>query len=201
MTQEKLKALKKARSSKRKLQTKQELFLVEYLVDFNGTQAAIRAGYSAKSAATTANLMLRKPHIAAALDAEVERRAENSEVTQARVVEELAKIAFIDPRRLYDNAGNLLPVCKLDADVAAALSSIEAQESRSCGGVLTEVKKMRLIDKMSALNTLARHLGMLTDKMQIAGADGGPVEYKNLSDRELDAKIQILVNQQNIVKK
>lgn len=189
--------IKKMQSHKKPMKTKQELFILEYLSDFNATQAAIRVGYSQKSAYSTGVRLLKSPKVQAALDAEIAKRAENSKVTQERIVEELAKIAFLDPRRFYDVAGNLIPVCKLPPDVAAALSSIEVQQVGSVGGVLTEVKKFKAIDKLGALNTLARHLGMLTDKTQVTGADGGPVEYKNLTDRELDARIQILVNQVN----
>ena len=182
----------------KKLTHKHEAFKLEYLRTFKPKEAAIHAGFNPRSAASTASRLLKSPCMIEAIDQELKKRAKDSEVTQERIVKELAKIAFADPRKLYDGSGNLLPVCKLDADTAAALGTVEAVELASCGGTYSEVKKMRLIDKKGALDSLARHLGMFTDKQQITGADGGPVEYKNLSDRELDARIQVLIGKQQV---
>jgi hypothetical protein len=76
---------------------KQRLFVTEYLIDLNGTQAAIRAGYSRESARSIACENLTKPDIAEAIDRAL---AERPGITRTRIVDELAKIGFSDIRRV-----------------------------------------------------------------------------------------------------
>jgi phage terminase small subunit len=81
---------------------------------------------------------------------------------------------FFDPSKLFDEEGNLIPVHKLDDDTAAAISSIEVSEvvSGQLGTkdalrvVLTLVRKIRLVDKKGALDSMARHLGMFKDTVK-----------------------------------
>ncbi|GKS99214.1 hypothetical protein AVKW3434_07520 [Acidovorax sp. SUPP3434] len=82
------------------LTTRQQRFVDEYLVDLNGTQAAIRAGYSPKTVAEQSYHLLRRPHIASAVAAGQAALQNRTQVTAARVVQEIALIAFADPREL-----------------------------------------------------------------------------------------------------
>lgn len=84
------------------LTTRQQRFVDEYLVDLNGTQAAIRAGYSAKTAAEQSYDLLRRPHIAAAVATGQAALQDRTQVTAARVIQEIAMIAFADPRELVE---------------------------------------------------------------------------------------------------
>lgn len=76
------------------LTPKQKLFVDEYLVDLNATQAAIRAGYSEKTAYSIGNENLMKPEIAKAIQNAQQKRQERTEITQDRVVQEIADNAF-----------------------------------------------------------------------------------------------------------
>jgi phage terminase small subunit len=80
-----------------KLTPKQERFVAEYLIDLNATQAAIRAGYSEKTAAAIGAENLRKPLIAAAIAKRQAKVADKLEITAEKVLEELALLAFYDP--------------------------------------------------------------------------------------------------------
>ncbi len=82
---------------KTELTPKQEHFVKEYLVDLNGLKAAVRAGYSPKSAAVTAARNLKNPTVRAAVQDAMQRRARRTEVSQDRVLQELARIAFAAP--------------------------------------------------------------------------------------------------------
>src|SRR5687767_3475353 len=73
---------------------KQEMFVREYLVDLNARQAAIRAGYSAKTAYSIGQENLNKPEIAAAIEEQTKKRADNLQITADRVLRELAMIGF-----------------------------------------------------------------------------------------------------------
>lgn len=82
------------------LTARQEAFVREYLIDLNGTQAAIRAGYSARSASVTAAENLAKPNVQVALQKAQLARAQRTEITADRVLKEIWAIAIADPREL-----------------------------------------------------------------------------------------------------
>lgn len=165
------------------LTEKQARFVAEYLVDLNATQAAIRAGYSAKTASSIAEENLRKPEIAAAVQEAMDARAARTTITQDRVLRELARIGFADMRKLLKWTGNrtvmdleeaeeteavdirvsnlvtLYDSDELDADTVAAISEI----SQTKEGAL----KVKLHDKQAALVNIGKHLGMFTDRVQL----------------------------------
>lgn len=160
---------------------KQKAFVDEYLIDLNATQAAIRAGYSAANADKIGHELLGKTRVAEYLALRMKAREQRTEITQDRVLQEFAKLAFLDPRRFYNEKGGLIPVHELDADVAAALSSMEIVQQRAGmdadgNQAFEDVKKIKFIDKKGALDSVARHLGMFNDKVQMTGANGGPVD-------------------------
>lgn len=159
------------------LTDKQQRFVEEYLVDLNATQAAIRAGYSAKTAYAIGHENLSKPEIADAIAAAQTTRSERTEITQDMVLRELAKIGFGDIRKMFTETGSLKPVNELDDDAAACLSSIEITTRKARGGEddeLEEVAKVRLWDKRAALVDIGKHLGMFKDKLEITGQLGMP---------------------------
>lgn len=168
----------------KKLTPKQELFVQEYLVDLNATQAAIRAGYSAKTAGQIGDENLKKPQIKAAIDAAMAERVERTQITQDRVLQELARIAFFDIRKLYNPDGSLKKPTQLDDDAAAVLSGVDVVEMQGGmaideGGTPIHVpmftKKAKVFDKATALTLAMRHLGMLKDKTEVTGKDGQPL--------------------------
>lgn len=163
------------------LTAKQAAFVAEYLVDLNATQAATRAGYSAKTANEQGARLLAKVSVRFAIEQAMKARSDRTEITQDRVLAEYAKLAFLDPRRFYDASGGLIPVPLLPADVAAALSGMEVTTGRAGkddgeGQGLVDVTKIKFVDKKGALDSVARHLGMFNDKLALTGKNGGPVE-------------------------
>lgn len=155
-----------------KLTPKQQAFVNEYLIDLNATQAAIRAGYSEKTAGKIGQENLTKPDIAKVIAEAMESRSQRTEITADRVLQELAKIGFSDIRKLFSDFGTLLPVNELDDDAAASLSSIEITTRKARGGdddEVEEVAKVKLWDKRAALVDIGKHLGMFTDKLQVEG--------------------------------
>lgn len=164
----------------RGLTPKQTRFVDEYLVDLNATQAAIRAGYSAKTADAIGRENLGKPLVAAAVAARKKARAERTQITADRVLLELARIAFFDVRRLFREDGSMKAPHELDDDAAAVLASLEVveefddrpaeteQEPQAHGGSLKRsrrtlvgyTRKVKVFDKSPALTNAMRHLGM-----------------------------------------
>jgi phage terminase small subunit len=109
-------------------------------------------------------------------------REQRTEVTADRVLEEIAKIAYFDIRRLYRPDGSLKSVHELDDVAAAVLAGVETIEAgavakpRAKGasaGVSILTKKVKIADKVAALTLLARHLKLLTDKIEHSG--NGPM--------------------------
>lgn len=157
----------------KKMTAKQERFVAEYLIDLNATQAAVRAGYSAKSADKQGYKMLCHPAIAAALSAKQGQRLKRLEITADRVLEEIAKVAFLDPRKLFTSDGSLVPIHELDDDTAANIAGLEVNElfegegdQKHAFGLL---KKIKLSDKLRGLEMLGKHLKLFTERVEVSG--------------------------------
>lgn len=144
-----------------KLTPKQQRFVEEYLIDLNGTQAAIRAGYSQKTANQIAAEYLAKPNIAYAVAAAMAARSARTGVTQDRVVRELARIAFVDPTAVVDFRTGMVRSGLTDDD-RAVLAGVKVKDSDN--GTEREVK---LADKLKALELLGKHLNLFTDAVQL----------------------------------
>ena len=168
-----------------KLTPKQIRFVDEWLIDFNGKQAAIRAGYSAKTAEAAAARLLRNVKVQAEISRRQRDLQKRTEVTQDRVVKELARVAFADASDYvcvetltYENGdGTVSPIQvvspkdtdTLSDDQRAAIASIK----QGANGI-----EVKLCDKIKALELLGRHIGMFNDKISLSGADGGPLTFR-----------------------
>lgn len=155
------------------LTPKQQRFVAEYLGELNATQAAIRAGYSAKTADREGYRLLRKAEIAAAVQAGKSKQIAAADLSAARVLEELRRLAFADLRRLFDEHGNLKPLTQLSAEDAAAIASIEVvKKNLTAGdGKVDTVVKIRAWDKTRGLEMLAKHFALLTDVVRVDESD------------------------------
>ena len=142
----------------RPITPRQRRFVEEYLIDLNATQAAKRAGYSARSAASRGSKLLRNPAVAAAIESAQAKRAQRTRVSADRVVTELAKVAFGDPRRLFSwgPGGVELRESSELTEAEAALVS-EVSETRTAAG---GTRRVKLHCKMTALTALGKHLGL-----------------------------------------
>jgi len=150
---------------------RQRRFVEEYLVDLNATQAARRAGYRHRSAAQQGCTLLRNRKIAAAIAKAQAKRAARTRVSADRVITELAKVAFGDPRRLlsWGPGGVVLRESDELTEAEAALVSEVAETRTATGGT----RKVKLHCKMTALTALARHLGLFAGSGPGGGGPGG----------------------------
>jgi len=158
----------------RKLTPKQERFIVEYMKTSNASQAAINAGYSAVTAASSGPRLLNHPEVARRLALRVERSLTAADVSPNRVIEELARLALGDISQIYDETGNLKPLSEIDADVRRTISGIEVSKTRSGRGEDADevhVTKVRTWDKVRALEILAKYLGLLVEKVEVSVSD------------------------------
>lgn len=164
------------------LTNKQRRFVDEYLKDLNATQAAIRAGYSEKTAGQIGERLLKKVEIQQAISERMKEREQRTGITQDRVLSELAKIAFGDKRSLMEwgpSGVKLKDSNTLSDDQAAQVSEV-SESVTNAGGTL----KLKTHDKVKALELLGRHLGMFKDQVEVTGKDGGPVQHTEITKEE-----------------
>jgi phage terminase small subunit len=144
-----------------KLTAKQEKFCNEYLIDLNATQAAIRAGYSPKTAQVIGAENLTKPIISGYIQEQRHKSAEKAEISREKVINEYAKLAFFDIRKILTVDGGLKDTTEWDDDSAAAIAGLESYDEKEpdSGMVLGTVRKIKVSDKRAALDSLCKVLG------------------------------------------
>jgi phage terminase small subunit len=150
------------------LNPRQTAFVREFLKDSHATNAAIRAGYSKKTAYAIGSRLLKQVEIQQAISTKAVKVAEKAEVSVERVLKEYARIAFLNPQDFYDDDGNLRSIKDMPEDAARAIAGLDEEQlfERDEYGNRLEIgrlKKIRLIGKVPALEGLARHLGMFQD--------------------------------------
>ena len=148
----------------KKLTKKQQLFVDEYLIDLNATQAAIRAGYSVDTAAAIGCENLTKPNIQQAIAERMAERSKRTGVNQDRVVLELAKIAFVKMTDIVDSNGKIKDTAT-DDDLSC-IESVKYKRSDTDTGYSVE-REVKISPKLKALELLGKHLGMWNDKIDL----------------------------------
>lgn len=149
-----------------KLTAKQQRFIEEYLIDLNATQAAIRAGYSTQTAYSIGNENLNKPEIRARIDKAMAERSKRTGVNADRVIQELARIAFVNAPDVV-NTMDATVKDNATEDDTAAIASVKV---KIVDGDFSSVEReIRFADKLKALELLGKHLGMFKDKMELSG--------------------------------
>jgi phage terminase small subunit len=146
--------------SLKKLPAKQQRFVLEYLVDLNATQAALRAGYAKNTAEKQASRLLGIVGIKLAITERQREIAKRLKITSERVAQEYSVVAFLDFGIFFKDDGTLLPIHEMCSDARAALASIDAVMT---GNGEEVVKKIKTYDKLKALNALAKHLGFFEE--------------------------------------
>lgn len=167
-----------------KLTPKQRLFVQEYLIDLNAKQASIRAGYSPANAEFQGHQLIKNPKVKQAIELAMYEREQRIKVTQDRVIQELAKIAFINPTDVVNSYDASLHNGATREDTAA-ISSIRVRRIPSKNGMGIE-REIKLNDKIRALDLLGKHLGLFNDKLNIT-ADAVVRIVDDLSDSKDDA--------------
>lgn len=154
------------------LTPKQRRFCEEYVIDLNGTQAAIRAGYSIDSAKEIASMLLTKFNVSEYVSKLQKKLSDKTQITAEKVINELAKIGFSNVQDFIDSDNSIKDISQIDSKKAAAVSSIKKSVTTFGDGKNTgtkEVVEFKIWDKVSALEKLGKHLGLFTDRVEITG--------------------------------
>ena len=149
------------------LTPKQKLFVDEYLIDLNATQAAIRAGYSPNNADKIGSELLGKTRVSDAISKAMAERSRRTGINQDRILMELAKIALVNPANVVDFDEATILDSALPEDLAAVASvKVKRFPTKEGEGIEREIK---FYDKTKALDLAGRHLGMFRDKLEVSG--------------------------------
>lgn len=160
------------------LTPKQEMFIAEYLIDLNGTRAAIASGYSAKTAESQASRLLSNVKVAAVIAERQEKRLAKLEITAERVLREIALMGFcnmLDYVTIGKDGQADIDFSNLTREQAAAIQEITVDTTGGAGDGerrLVLRNKFKLGDKRGSLELLGRHLKLFTDKLEVSGFDG-----------------------------
>lgn len=179
------------------LNPRHRAFVVEYLKDKHAGNAYKRAGYSAEGNAAEVNgaRLLRNAQIQAEL-LRLEQQAlakvqNDTGITLERTLREIARIAYFDPRRMFDAKGRPLNVTELDNDTAAVVAGLDVLEEWEGSGqdrtLVGHVKKWKLADKKGALDMLMKHLGGYKEDNSQAGSALGKALATGLTVRFVEA--------------
>ena len=170
----------------RALQPKIKNFCREYIIDFNGKRAAIRAGYSSRTAASMASQLLTKLNVSVVVQWLVKQKADRLDLTAERTMEEVARISFVDARVFFDDDGKLKKPKNWPAQWAGAVASYNAKK-----------QEITFHPKNPALTLAARivkivdsdavPISMQGNFVVIAPADSSPDQWKTLAAAQMIA--------------
>jgi phage terminase small subunit len=180
-----------------KLTDKQELFAREYLKDLNATQAAIRAGYSERTAKEVGYENLTKPHVLELVAELKAQRVEQTGIDAAYVLRRLTEIDQMDVLDILLANGELKPIKDWPKVWRTTLSGMDVVEMASADSAAL-LKKIKWPDKVKNLELLGKHVNVQAFREQtateITGANGGPVRYADMSEELLEEKLKELGN-------
>ncbi|MBK6262498.1 terminase small subunit [Citrobacter youngae] len=180
-----------------KLTDKQELFAREFIVDLNATQAAIRAGYSAKTAQEQSSRLLSNVMVQSRIGELKADRNEQVGVDAAYVLRRLTEIDQMDVLDILLANGELKPIKDWPKVWRTTLSGMDVVEMAAADSAAI-LKKIKWPDKVKNLELLGKHVTVQAFKEQtsteITGANGGPVRYADMSEELLEEKLKELGN-------
>jgi phage terminase small subunit len=145
---------------------KQNAFVIEYLKDLNATQAAIRAGYSDKSAMAQGCQLLNHAKVKEAIFELQKASAVAQGITKERIEKEWSCIGFLDPADCFDENGALLDIKKMPEKTRRAISSIEVTTKTYGQGekeTTEETKKIRFWNKNESLTEMGKIIGVYVE--------------------------------------
>ena len=171
------------------LNQRQELFCREYIKDLNGTQAAIRAGYSPKTADRMAYELLKKPEIQAFVLQSKAERVEEVKIDANYVLKRLIEIDEMDVADILDDGGDFLPIRSWPKTWRTTLSGLDIAIINS-GDTETIIKKIKWPDKVKNLELLGKHIGVgaFTEKVDHTSSDGSMSPAKPTRAEILEAQ-------------
>jgi phage terminase small subunit len=146
------------------LTPRQRLFAQEYLKDLNATQAAIRAGYSAKTANEQGARLIAKVSVRSQIERAQQERSERTRIDADWVLRRLASEAEADIADLYDDDGNLLPIKKwpqaFRRGLVVSVDTVQDRDGAGDDARGVQVRRVRLQDRSKTIELIGKHVGV-----------------------------------------
>ncbi|QBF27167.1 terminase small subunit [Pseudomonas tructae] len=165
------------------LTAKQQRFVVEYLVDLNATQAAIRAGYAPARAREQAYQLMKKPEIKAAIERALAERAERLKADADYVLQRLLQIDQLDLADIHDDDGKIMPIKQWPPIWRQMVKEVDMKTG-----------KVKFHDKLRALELIGKHVSVNAFRERVEHS--GNINLTDLTDDELDRQIAKLSREQ-----
>ena len=161
------------------LKGRRELFAREYLKDLNGTQAALRAGYSPNSARTEASQLLAIDEVQARIAELANARNEKFEVDAVEVLRELHRMLTADVAQAFNDDGSLKPIHEIPIDLRRTIAGFDCEEIYEWVGERRDrekvesgrLKKVKFWSKEKAAELLGKHLALFVERLKVEGLD------------------------------
>lgn len=158
------------------LTPRQAAFVAEYLIDLNGVQAAIRAGY-AENSTGEATRLLDNARVRAAIERGKAQRTARVNITQDTVLNEMATLALSDiSHYVITDDGQVALAEGAPSNAMAAVQSIKRKTTVKANGDRVYDVEIRLWDKPAPLKLTGRHVGLFPDRVELTGPGGKPLE-------------------------
>lgn len=151
------------------LTPKEQVFVSQYLIDFNGKRAAMMAGYKPAAAESSAVRLLAKPHIQEAIVAAQSVALVQTQIRAEAVLQGLAAIGFADITDYLDERGRLKPTTEWPKNAGKLIASVKTKqyvEGTGDDAKPVETVEIKLWDKVAALDKLAKHFGLLIERQE-----------------------------------
>ena len=146
-------------------------FIDQFMIDRNGTEAAKRCGYSPRSAGVTACKLLKDPKILQEINRRSAEQSQRLSITADRVMQEYERLALLDPADLFREDGTMKPLSEMPEDARRAIGGLEIRELTPIetpgGPIAVQLRKVKLVDKKGALDSLAKIMGLMRDKVDV----------------------------------
>ena len=173
----------KAAKSAAKLTAKQERFCQEYLIDLNGTQAAIRAGYSEKTAEQQASRMLLNVKVQNRVSELKEVRNAQLDVDGTYVLKRLIEWDQLDVLDILTDTGSFKPISEWPKVWRTSISAMDVSTlMKQEEDIETRIMKVKWPDKVKNLELIGKHVDVQAFKEQVQHSGGITVETKSLED-------------------
>lgn len=180
-------AVESRESSFLPLRPKYKAFVHEYLIDLNGSQAAIRAGYSVIAAKEIASRLLTVANIRHAIDVALAQRNQRVGIKQDDVLNEMALLAMSSLEHYFiDDFGQVKLTPGAPIGAMRAVKSIKKSTRVDKEGNTTHSVDLQLWDKPGTLKLTGRHVGLYADRLEHTGANGGPIEITKIVREIID---------------
>ena len=167
------------------LTNKQKKFVEEYLIDLNGKQAAIRAGYSPDTADKQASRMLTYGKVALCVSKAMAERSKRTGITQDRVLRELARLGFVNVPDVV-NMDDATIKSGSEVDDTSAIASVKVKTTHTKDETEIVEREIKFHDKVKSLELLGKHLAMFTENLNIKEDANIKIEFTNEKGEKIE---------------